>query len=101
LYFYGRGVPRDYIAAEHWYRKAAEQESPYAQYDLGCMYYMGRGVLQDFVLAHMWLNLAAAHSSARQEDFARMREAVAANMTAEQIAEAQRLAREWRSNLAE
>jgi TPR repeat protein len=35
MYYYGRGVPRDYGEAVRWYRKSAEQGYPQAQYDLG------------------------------------------------------------------
>ena len=52
----------------------------------------GRGVPEDYVVAHMWLNLAAATG---HEDARRARDRVAAGMTREQIAEAQRRAREW------
>jgi uncharacterized protein len=52
----------------------------------------GNGVLQDYVLAHMWLNLAAAQGD---KDAAKQRDELAAKMTPDQIAEAQRLARKW------
>ena len=57
------------------------------------MYEDGRGVPQDYVLAHMWFNLAAAlgHPWA-----ANSRARLAATMTDDQIAEAERLAREWK-----
>ena len=55
------------------------------------MYVSGQGVLQDYAQAYMWFDLAAANG-----DWARpKRDSLAAKMTAEQIAEAQRLAREW------
>jgi hypothetical protein len=46
----------------------------------------------------MWLNLAAPHETDpdMREVMLKARNAVAAKMTSEQIAEAQRLAREWR-----
>ncbi len=73
---------------------AAEQESTAAQYALGLMYAKGQGVPQDSVQAHLWFNLAAAQAQgnyAAREN----RELVAKEMTPAQIAEAQRLAREW------
>ena len=53
---------------------------------------------QDYVQAHMWFNLAAASSGDddERERRARNRDATAEKMTSEQIAEAQRLAREWK-----
>jgi TPR repeat protein len=56
-------------------------------------YEQGDGVLQDYVLAYMWYNLAAAQGAGVA---AKDRDRVAARMTPEQIAEAQRLAREWK-----
>ena len=91
-YASGRGVPQDDAEAVAWYRLAAEQGLARAQNNLGWMYASGRGVPQDDVTAHMWLNVAAAtgHEQARKN-----RDSVAANMTREQIAEAQARARDW------
>jgi TPR repeat protein len=87
---YARG---DYETAERLLRPLAEQGDALAQYNLGLMYNAGEGVPQDYVLAHMWLNLAVA----RGYTTAKTNRDIAANlMTSEQIAEAQRLAREWK-----
>ncbi len=97
MYDYGRGVPQNYVETAKWYRAAAQQGDVYSQDQLGFMYVYGRGVPQDYVLAHMWFNLAAAAggtSGAKTRDF------VAAKMTDAQIAEAQRLAREWKPTKA-
>jgi TPR repeat protein len=59
------------------------------------MYALGAGVPQDYVQAHMWFNLAASKSSRIRDMAISDREAVASRMTPEQLAEAQRLAREW------
>jgi hypothetical protein len=93
MYAKGKGVPQDYFEAAKWYRKAAEQGHPDAQRDLGVMYFDGEGVQQDLVQAHMWLNLAAAQGDLKSQQ---AREKVAEKMTPSQIAEAQRLAREWK-----
>jgi hypothetical protein len=50
-----------------------------------------KDVPQDYVLAHMWFNLAAA-----QVPVAVFRDDIASKMSAAQIAEAQKLAREWK-----
>ena len=42
-----------------WYRKAAEQGYPKAQYMLGRLYTKGQGVSQDYVRAYAWSNAAA------------------------------------------
>ncbi len=45
----------------------------------------------------MWLSLAVARASAADRDaYVEVRDAVAEEMTAEQVDEAQRLAREWK-----
>ena len=77
-------------------RLAAEQGNAAAQYNLGVMYNNGRGVPQDYVQAHKWLNLAASRTTPEKaEDYRPARDEVAEQMTTSQIAEAQRLAREW------
>ena len=51
---------------------------------------------QDYVLGYMWINLSAAHGLA---DAIRLRDALGAKLTATQVNEAQRLARErWSRN---
>ncbi len=96
-YASGRGVPQNYNAAATWFREAAEAGSVWAQFYLGGLYYDGRGVPQDYVEAHKWFNLAASRYRPGQERdrFASLRDDVAKRMTPGQIAEAQRLAREW------
>ena len=60
------------------------------------MYADGRGVPQDDVQAHMWFNLAASRLTGEQREIAvRGRDSVADRMTPDQLADAERLAREW------
>jgi TPR repeat protein len=101
MHLKGIGVPRDYAQAVIWYRKSAEQGDTFGQLDLSVMYEQGIGVPQDFVQAYMWLNLAAAQggdelTSMGLSTITKDRDELAAKMTPEQIAEAQRLAREWK-----
>ena len=93
MYDKGQGVPQDFQEAVRWYRMAAEQEYVRAQTHLGTMYERGAGVPQDYVLALMWLNLAAAQD---QKDVAVIRDKLAKGMAPAQVAEAQKLAREWK-----
>ena len=96
MYNNGEGVPQDYTEAVRWYRLAANQGYARAQLNLGVMYANGEGVPQDFVEAHMLANLAALQLSGDDRDrYVRNRDDVAGRMTTEQIAEAQRRAREW------
>ena len=98
MYVNGEGVPEDDREAVRWFRLAAEQGDASAQFNLGVAYYNGEGVPQDYVQAHKWFNIAASSAEAddRRETFVGSRNSVAALMTPRQIAEAQRLAREWR-----
>ena len=83
----------DYKSAARLFRPLADQGNASAQYNLGLMYNNGQGVPQDYVMAHMWLNLAAARGYTTAKT---SRDRAANLMTSEQIAEAQRLAREWK-----
>ena len=68
-----------------------------AQASLGEMYAQGRGVRRDYIQAHKWYNIAAAtHSSdTLRKQSAKASDKLAKRMTPDQIAEAQRMAREW------
>lgn len=99
MYVEGHGVPQDFAQAVQWLRRAAEQGHSDAQRSLGSLYHTGQGVPQDYVETHKWANLAAARFSASEKEMRDMavslRELIAERMTPAQIAEAQRLAREW------
>ena len=63
-----------------------------ALYELGMMYAAGRTVPADLVLAHKWFNLAAMRGNS---EAIRLRREIAAEMSAAEIAAAQRAARDW------
>jgi TPR repeat protein len=91
MYDNGQGVAKDHAKAMHWYMLAAAQGHLTAQYNLGIMYNNGQGVVQNYVRAHMWINLAAVNGNS---DAVKNRDIVAAKMSTQQIAEAQKMARE-------
>ena len=93
-YASGRGVTQDYAEAMKWYRLAADQGVTDAQCLLGVMYSTGEGVPKDDAQAHMWFNLAAAQGN---ENGKKGRDLVEQMMTPQQIAQAQELARNWKS----
>jgi TPR repeat protein len=96
-YEQGQEVSQNYTEAIHWYRKAAEQGEPHAQFNLGVMYAKGHGVPQDYVQGYLWISLGASHATGEaHRKFAADRDSLAEEMTAQQIVEAQRLAREWK-----
>jgi len=121
LYLQGQGVPQDNQEGSRWFRLAAEQGDALGQVFLGGSYFKGLGVPQDYVLAHMWVNLGVAHMGValvaandrheefkfmgeesmawedRMMDFIFLRDEIQSHMTPAQVAEAQRLAREWKA----
>jgi len=112
----GLYVAQDYAEAFRWYRRAANKiyerpgntwiHSP--QYNIGAMYASGRGMAQDYVQALMWFTLAAAFGDTKppgpigiklvntpKYTALEQRDRLKALMTSAQIAEAEKLAREW------
>jgi uncharacterized protein len=100
MYAEGQGIPLDYAGAIRWYRLAADQGDARAQFNLGVSYAEGQGVEKDYVSSYMWFNLAASRFLPSEADRRRIaihnRDLIASKMSREQIAEAQKLAREWK-----
>ena len=92
LYAEGRGVPQDCAKARQWYEKAATQGEVNAQLRLGVLHADGQGVPQNDVHAYMWFHLAGATG---EKTAAVARDNFAKKLTPAQIAESQKLAREW------
>jgi TPR repeat protein len=94
---WGIALPQDNSEAARWYGMAADRGVPAAQYRLGLLYINGLGVARDLVAAHMWLNLAASRlpPGEPRNAVAKLRESIAATMTASQVAQAQLAARNW------
>jgi TPR repeat protein len=66
-YYLGQGVPKDYVQAALWFRKAADQGDAVAQHDLGVLYENGFGVLQDYAQAATWYREAADQGNAEAQ----------------------------------
>ena len=96
MYFTGEGVPKDATLAVSWFRKAAEQGNADGKFRLGLEYAFGTGVPNDLIRAYMWANLAAAQGGEEARIASRIRDDISGRMSHEQIAEAQRLTREWK-----
>ena len=123
-YYTGRGVPWDLHAAHSWFSRAAEglegdaqtRASEYrdqawqllqlidgaeagrsdAQLTLGKLYAAGKGLPRDQVAAYKWLSLAAASGGeGTRSDATGVMTTLEAEMSREQVAEAQRAATEW------
>ncbi len=108
----GCGVAKGAGEGVRWFRRAAEQGNVGAQDDLGFCYSEGKGVPKDYVEAHKWFNLASSGKYATFETFSTMdadehlpifkidpqisMSNIEHLMAKEQIAEAQKLAREFK-----
>lgn len=90
-FYTGDILPQNYPAAAKYLTLAAEQGNSAAQAMLGSLYFLGEGVLKDDVAAYMWMNIAA---SLGNDEASTNRDLIAKEMTPNQVAEAQRLARE-------
>ena len=102
-YLRGEGVLQDYEKAVEWIRKAAEHNDAICQFILGKLYAEGKAVPTNYVEAHKWYNLSSSQDQGGSGGWTperlikRMeRDALEGRMTHSQIAEAQRLAREWK-----
>ncbi len=130
IYYVGEGVRQDFTEAARWTRKAANRGHPWAQVLLGEMYYLGLGVGEDPVRAYMWLTLASwrseslpplysspalekyyppeafeilkrwfARDAARELEATRGR--AKSGLSPAELAEAEKLAREWKPRSSE
>jgi len=72
--------------------KSADAGIPDEQFRAGLLYSTGDGVPQDLVTAHKWFNLAALNGI---EEARENRAEISLDMSAQEIAKAQKMAREW------
>jgi TPR repeat protein len=92
LYLTGNGALQDFPEAAKWLKLAAEQGYALAQYELGLIYRAGYGLAIDQVQSYVWLNLAAA---AGIQQAVAARDDVMRALSSKQLAQAQRISREW------
>jgi TPR repeat protein len=96
MYEDGEGVTQNYSLAAKWYRKAAEHApdlggAGQGRNNLGMLYLDGHGVPKDCVQAYMWFRLGHFEPNVSLAKI---------HMTPEQILEAERLVKEWKSRHA-
>ena len=96
-YANGQGVAKDDAEAVKWYRKAAEQDFAQAQISLALSYALGQGVVKDYVESYKWTLLAASQGD---KDAKETMPILENNMSREQIAEGQKVARNFKPRLA-
>lgn len=99
MFHEGRGVAQDDAQAVLWYRKAAEQGQAGAQVKLGRMYADGKGIQENNIEAYKWIDLAskATLPAAIYTSMFELGNILQSRMSSTEIAEARRLAREWRA----
>lgn len=90
------GLLQDDVAAAQLFESAARKGDGYAQFNIGLAYRDGRGVKEDVVVAYAWLNLVTTAANSPRPDGSPERDQLAQLLTKEQVAEGQRLAREWK-----
>jgi TPR repeat protein len=93
LYYNGEGAPKDYKQALRWFRLAADQGEAVAQTKIAIMYEDAQGVPHDLVQAYKWYSLAITSGD---KPATLLRNTLADRMKEAQIAEAQKLAQEWK-----
>lgn len=100
LYITGRYMPQNLAEAANWFRRAADQGYANSMLGLAALFEDGNGVPQDYVLAYIWYNLAIKYLPPAATDLrkqvANFRNRLTTKMTPEQIADGQRLVREWK-----
>ena len=96
-YAAGTGINQSDADAAKWFRRAADQGMVFAQLNLGLLYAAGRGVPKDPVEAFKWLKIAfgGLPAGGPRMDVARAMQDVGANMTRDQLDEAELRARRW------
>ena len=94
----GVGVTKNAADAVKWFQKAADQNFAEAQFNLGVCYDDGEGVTKDAVQALKWYSLAADQ---KNENAAKYSAELQKVMTPDQIAEAQKLKKEFKPKSAQ
>ncbi len=91
----GKLLPQDNEAVIRRYCASANAGNLEAQYLLGLKYGSGSGVPRNDIEAYAWLNLAAASG---YRDAVQRRDELSKSMTADQVLDAQKIARERQKN---
>ena len=92
MYRYGDGVSLDYVEAMRLFRVAASYGHPMAPNAISLMYLKGEGVSPDPEKAYLWSDIAAA-TSFGSAVAAQLRDAIASELTPEQITNARNLSK--------
>jgi len=69
MYYFGKGVQRDFVEAARWLQEPAEQGDMKAQRLLGSMYELGQGVDKNLAEAARWYRKAADQGDEQAQTF--------------------------------
>jgi uncharacterized protein len=94
MYWRGEGVERNPALAQHWLLMAGEQQDAAALFSLGWIALQSPESPPDRVLAFAYFSLSAVYGN---ESALAARQQLEATMSALQIREGQKLAREWKA----
>lgn len=87
------GSAPDYETAGRWFASAADFGLPDSQFNLAVLYENGLGVEKDMQQAYKWLVIAARSNDAEAK---RRRDVLKTKLSAQELANAEKLARSWR-----
>ena len=93
MYLHGWGGAKDASEGARWVKEVAEQGNVEAQVLLAALFLTGEGVKKDETAAYMWLSVEGSRGDA---DTKRLRDILSRHMSSEQIANAEKLAKEWK-----
>ena len=96
LYIQGRGVAQDPTIAGEWFTKAADQDDSNGQLHLGMLHAQGFGGSPDLVEALKWFAIVSRKGDDHTQQARQFGSVVIDRMEPDEIAKAQRLAKEWR-----
>lgn len=96
MYYNGKYVQQDSKEAVKWYTIAAEKDNLAAQIELCLKCVYGEGVAKNRVETYKWCKLANSHHLIRSDDAEKTLGLVVQQMTPEQIADGERLVKEFK-----
>jgi TPR repeat protein len=68
MYYEGKGAPKNFVEAQKWFRRAADQGQATAQFNLGTIYYNGQGVPKNHAEALKWYRKSAEQGLAAAQN---------------------------------
>ena len=99
MYVDGRGVGQDFVSAAEWFTRAARQDHSIGQIHLGMLNAEGIGGPPNLIEALKWFAIVSRKADQQADQARQFGSAIVERMTPDDIATAQRRAKEWRRSL--